>query len=140
VSQENVEIVRALQPSGVDLMSFLNTLQPSDARGTLFTDDFESTFTSQDGSLPTRKGFEGFVAGWQDWLEGWGRYEIWAEDFIDAGDQVVVFVRVNATTRRDRVEMEHTPAAVWTLRNGIVRSVHFYYDRHVALKAAGLEE
>ena len=140
MSQENVEIVRGLQPSGVDLLSFLNALAPSEARGGPFVDDFESTFTSQHGSLPTRKGFEGFVAGWQDWLEAWERYEVWTEDFIDAGDHVVVFVRVNAITRRDRIDMEDTPAAVWTLRNGLVRSVHMYYDRHMALKAVGLEE
>ena len=139
MSQQNVEVVRSLQPSGVDLLSLLSPVGVADPRVRLFADDFESTFTSQDGSLPTRRGLPGFLAGWQDWLEAWERYEVWVDELIDAGDEVVVLVRVNAVTRRDGIEMEHTPGAVWTVRDGLVRAVHFYYDRNLALKAAGLE-
>jgi hypothetical protein len=143
VSEENVEIVRALQPSGgVDLVALVEGAQSALPRvkASLFAADFESSFLAPDMQSETGHGLEGFVTGWRDWLIGWQRYEIWAEDFIDAGDAVVVFARVVATTRRDSIQMEHAPAAVWALCNGIVRRVDFYYDRTEALKAAGLVE
>ena len=60
--------------------------------------------------------------------------------FVDAGDKVVVFVRVAARTARDDVLMHHTPGAIWTIRAGKVASIRFYYDRSEALEAAGLKE
>jgi hypothetical protein len=142
VSRENVEIVKSLQPSGTDLVAVLGGEQPGPlaVSPTRFSDDLESTFIAPGLRSDTRYGFDGFVAGWRDWLEAWQRYEIWAEDFIDAGAAVVVFARVNAVTRRDAIPMEHAPAAVWTLRNGIVCGIDLYYERAEALKAVGLSE
>jgi len=142
ISDRNVEIVRALQPSGVDLVALTEGEQGAFAEigASLFAEDLESSFIGPGLRSDTRRGFEGFVAGWRDWLEAWQRYEIWAEDFIDAGDAVVVFAHVHALTRRDAIDMQHTPAAVWTLRDGIVCRIDFYYERAEALNAVGLED
>jgi ketosteroid isomerase-like protein len=141
VSRRNVEIVRTVQPSGVDLVALNREASEAFALpGSAFAEDFESAFMTADA--PTRlgpfRGAEGFVAGWRDWLEPWARYEIEAEEFIDADDRVVVFARVRARTRRGNVEVEHAPAAVWTVRDGLVRRVEFYLGRGEALEAAGL--
>ena len=140
MSRGSVELVRQLQPSGIDLVAVLGGERPGPLglNPSLFDDELESAFIAPGLRSDTRHGFEGFVAGWRDWLEAWQRYEIWAEDFIDAGDAVVVFARVNALTRRDAIPMEHAPAAVWTLRGGIVCRIDFYYERAAALKAVGL--
>jgi ketosteroid isomerase-like protein len=142
MSQDNVEVVRSLQPSGIDLVAALAGEQqgPLRANPSLFSGDLESTFIGPGLRSETRHGFDGFAAGWRNWLEAWQRYEVWPEDFIDAGDAVVVFVRVNALTRRDAIPMEHAPAAVWTLRDGIVCRIDFYYERAEALNAVGLGE
>jgi ketosteroid isomerase-like protein len=94
------------------------------------------------GSIPPRTshGLQGFVDGWRDWLEPWESYYIEAEDFIDAGDQVVSLTRVLAQTTRDAVAVEHRPAAVWSLREGKIVRVRFFLDRGEALEAAGLSE
>src|SRR5437588_4190006 len=142
LSQQNVEIRKGLQPSGVDLVdAFSDDAEPfAELPGALFAADFESAFIASElgMSFGPVQGVEGFADGWRNWLEAWNRYEIQAEEFIDAGERVVVFARVSARTGRDGVEMEHAPAAIWTLRDGLVVRIEFYLDRDEALRAAGL--
>jgi len=149
MSQDNVEIVRTLQPSsGVDLVEvfeggrFKQVPAFADPRG-LFDPDFESSFIAGESAGSTTlsyRGVQGFVEGWREWLAAWESYRLETEDFIDRGDKVVVTVRARARTRRGGVEMQHAPAAVWTLDNGRVVRIEFYLDRAEALKVAGLEQ
>ncbi len=85
----------------------------------------------------TRRGVDGFVDGWRDWLEAYGTYRISAEEYVDAGDKVVVLIKVRATTARGGVVIEHDPAVVWTLENGKVVAVRMYLERDDALREAG---
>jgi ketosteroid isomerase-like protein len=143
MSQENVEIVRALQPSGVDFVAAFNAdLATFAGAASGFSDDFEAVFIDRRArtTIGPYRGIAGFVEGWRDWLEPWERYELRAERFIDVGDQVVVFARVSGRTRRDGVEMDHAPAAVYTLRDGLVSRIEFYLDRDEALRTVGLKE
>lgn len=146
MSQVNVEIVRSLQPSGVDLAEvfederFEQVAAFADPRE-LFDERFECSFFAGEsaGWTPVSfRGAEGLVEGWREWLEPWEAYWLEAEDFIDGGEKIVVMVRVQARTRRGGVEMEHAPAAVWTLHQGSVVCLEFYLDRAEALAAAGL--
>jgi ketosteroid isomerase-like protein len=60
-----------------------------------------------------------------------------AEDFIQAGDEVVVPMRIHArTASTDSVRV----SAVWTLRDGRAVRVRYYDDRAEALEAAGLAD
>jgi hypothetical protein len=139
---ENVELVRSLQPAGaVDLVELTEAGQIAFGPGessTPFAPEFEcSWIAGEDSGVPplSYRGLEGFIEGWREWLSPWESYRIDAEDFIDAGDRVVVMVRVHARTRRGGVEMEHSPAAVWTLEGGRVVSIEFYLERSMALEA-----
>jgi ketosteroid isomerase-like protein len=143
MSQENVEIVKILQPSNIELVAA--TSQENVFGGLpdmLFASDLESSFTADDGQtrLGPFYGVGGLAAAWRDWLEPWETYEIRAEEFLDAGDRVVAFVQVRGRTHRDGVAVEHAPAAVWTLLDGKVSAIEFYLDRGEALKAVGLAE
>jgi ketosteroid isomerase-like protein len=146
VSEQNIELVRALQPAGgVDLVELTHAQQvgpaPADAAA-LFAQDFQCSFIAGEKSGFTSlsySGVEGFIEGWREWLSPWESYRIEAEQFIDAGEQVVVLARVHARTRRDHVEMEHAPAAVWTLADGRVARIEFYLERSQALADAGLQ-
>jgi ketosteroid isomerase-like protein len=147
MSQENVEVVKRVQASGVDLAElFRASTVPNPSASeidlTAFESDFETEFIARGaiGSLQptTSLGLQGFVEGWRDWLEPWESYYIEAEEFIDAGDEVVSLTRVRAQTTRDAVAVEHRPGAVWSLREGKIVRVRFFLDRHEALEAAGL--
>ena len=146
MSRENVELVRSLQPDELDLVEAFSAgaaeMMSEDQRA-LFTDDFEVRFMSElfgDGGEVLAHGRDGLTAMWQEWLTPWESYRLDVEEFIDAGDDVVVFVRVEARTKRDGVLVQHAPAAIWKVREGKVAAITFYLVRGEALAAAGLSE
>jgi ketosteroid isomerase-like protein len=144
VSRRNVELIKELQPTGVDMVELVSgdafDSPPFDAADDLFDTEFEVSFIAPDHSSMEYRGHEGFVAGWREWLTAWASYRIEAEEFFDAGDDVVVFIHVEARTARDGVVMEHSPAGVWSLRDGKVVGLRMYLDREDAMTAVGLAE
>jgi ketosteroid isomerase-like protein len=146
MSRENVEIVKRAQPSGVDMVQlFRGSTAPDPAASgidvTAFEGDFEVEFISIEARAsirPASRGPQALAEAWRDWLEPWESYYIEAEEFIDAGEEVVSFVRVRAQTARDGVPVEHRPAAVFSVRENKIVRVRFYLERDAALEAAGL--
>jgi ketosteroid isomerase-like protein len=144
MSAENVELIRSIFPDEIDLAQALATGDPV---GAIFgnTDavapNLEVEFASTQSGAPTRRygGLDGLTEGWSDWLEPWDSYRICFEEFFDAGEQVVVFATVHARTARYDVAVEHKPAAVWTVRDGMTVAVRFFLERDEALKFAGIE-
>ena len=60
---------------------------------------------------------------------------------IDAGnDRVVVLTRDHARPRGTNAEVDFLGAPVWTLRDGKVSRIEFYWNRAEGLAAAWLEE
>ena len=146
MSQANVEIVKAVQPSGIDLVEVFaqefETQTADDPDAELFHRDLEVQFIARGEKLEgtVYRGLEGLAQGWREWLAAWTSYRLDVDEFVDAGDKVVVFVRVAARTARDDVLMHHTPGAIWAIRAGKVASIRFYFDRSEALEAVGLSE
>lgn len=148
MSAENVELVKALFPAaGVDMVEALQHVVREDI-GQVgidtgpFAEDFEIKFLSGQpgGSIePEARGAAGLAEGWSNWLQGYESYVITPEDFVDAGDEVLLLVHVRARTLRDGVELEHRPAALFQVRDAKVRRTRFYLEREMAYEAAGLE-
>jgi ketosteroid isomerase-like protein len=143
MSAANVELVRSIVPSETDLVQVL----ASDDPGAAFLGDssavdpnVEVEFASppSGGEPLSYRGIEGLIEGWRDWLTPWESYRLEVEEFIDAGDRVLTLVRVRARTSRHGVELEHRPAAVWTVKDGLVVAVHFFLERPEAFEFAGL--
>jgi ketosteroid isomerase-like protein len=143
MSQENVELVRTTWPNHVDMVELLKDGRPPPKFTTAVAADVEVMFrpNALGRSQPSYRGIDGFADGWRDWLEPYESYWIEVEDWIDAGDEdVLIPVRIRARTHRDGVVVEHSPAAICTVRNReIVRAV-FYLDRGEALEAIGKAE
>jgi ketosteroid isomerase-like protein len=146
MSQENVELVRNLQPPpGVDLSDvFMRGGDDSaveaalDAASEQFTAEFVCVFHGL--SSEPRPGVRGLREAWLDWLEPWETYRVELEDLRDAGDRVLVTSRDFG--RRDGMadEVELKGSAVWTIRDGKVARAEFFTDRLKAYDAAGLRE
>jgi ketosteroid isomerase-like protein len=146
VSQENVELVRGLQPSrDTDLVeafrddataaAVMETLSP------FFHQDVEILAPGFVAGASVRfVGLEGLRAAWLEWLEPWESYRAEVEDVIDAGDDAVVLARDFGRRAGMTVEVGVVGGAVWTVRDGRVARVAFYLNRSEALKAVGLEE
>ena len=73
-------------------------------------------------------------------LEAWEERRLEAEDFIDAGDDVVVLLHEYRRGRGSGVELETKTAVVVAVSGGRVVRIQGYMDRDAALEAAGLRE
>ena len=62
------------------------------------------------------------------------------EDYVDAGDSVVVVARFQGTARGSGLHVDQRFAFVWTVRDGNPIRMEQYGSREAALKAVGLEE
>lgn len=143
MSQQNVELVRALIPTpDTDVASLLRDDSRFEAAREalegLFEPGFEAVAVWQGGS--TYSGVEGFRGMWLDWLEPWAAYHIHVDEVIDAGDRVVVLVRDRARRHDVDAEVELISGSVWEVRDGRIVRVEFCGDRAEALEVAGLRE
>jgi ketosteroid isomerase-like protein len=60
------------------------------------------------------------------------------EEFLDVGDEVVMFVRMKATGVSTGLTLERQDAMVFAVRNGKVVRLDYYNNRTEALEAVGL--
>lgn len=144
MSQENVELVRQLQPGpDVDLVEALRDEAVAQAMlegmAPFVHPDFVSVgITSMQGVSGI--GLHGLRDVWLDWLEPWASYRVEIQDVIDAGEQAVVLIRDFGRRKGSDAEVSILAAAVWTVREGKIARAEFYTDRTEALKAVGLSE
>ena len=80
-----------------------------------------------------RRYIESFAKYWEDI-----RFE--PQEYIDAGDQVIVTARLLGFGKHSGVAVERTWSYVWTVRDGKALRMDEYADHDEALEAAGLRE
>ncbi len=134
MSQENVEIVREA------FEAFLGGDQEKTARLVHPELEFHGTV----GGLQ-----EGEIAHGQSQIEqtfeaedlaAWDERRLEAKEFIDAGDNVVVFLHEYRRGRGSGIELELNTALVVAVRDRRVARIQGYLDRSAALEAVGLPE
>jgi ketosteroid isomerase-like protein len=97
-----------------------------------WADEMASLF----GGPRTYRGLDEIVAATLEWLAAWDRYWMTADDFIEAGDDVVVvLMELHARTADSETVVEQKVAAVWGMRDGKAVRVRYYMDRADALAA-----
>jgi ketosteroid isomerase-like protein len=84
-----------------------------------------------------RRGMARLIAMLRDSWTAW-RFE--PERFIDAGEHVVVLIRVVAEGEHSGLAAVQETAHVWTARGGRLTSIQIYRDRAQALEATGLSD
>jgi ketosteroid isomerase-like protein len=134
MSQENVEVVREA------FESFLE----GDREKTAQLVDPEVEFHGTVGGLEEGRVAHGLpqivqVFEEED-LEAWEERRLDAEEFIDAGDDVVVLLHEYRRGRGSGVELETETAVVVAVSGGRVVRIQGHMDRHAALEAGGLRE
>jgi ketosteroid isomerase-like protein len=73
-------------------------------------------------------------------LAPFGDWATEPEEFFEGGDHVVVFVRLRSRPKGANVDMEIRFGHLWTIRDGLIRSLKTFAVREEALEAAGLSE
>jgi ketosteroid isomerase-like protein len=131
MSKENVEIVRR----GYELFA------AGDLEGVTALFSAEADLADAGGlgvagtAAGTRRGPEGFLRATEEVLEAFEDYRVEAEDFIEAGEAVVVPVRISGRGRASGAEMETRVAHLWVLRDGKAIRGEVYKTTEEALKA-----
>jgi uncharacterized protein len=134
MSQENVEIVRR----GYELYA------AGDLEGlaALFSADAELADAGGlgvvDTGIGTRHGPEGFLRGIEGTTEAFEDYRVEPEDFVEAGEAVVVPVRISGKGRASGAKQEIRLAHLWVLRNGKAIRGDVHRTVEEALEAAGM--
>jgi ketosteroid isomerase-like protein len=134
MSQENVKIVREA----------FESFQGGDWEKTAQLLDPEVEFHGTVGGLEEGRIAHGLSQAVQTFeeedLEAWEERRLEAEDFIDAGDEVVVLLHEYRRGRGSGVALETKTAVVVAVSGGRVVRIQGYMDRGAALKAVGLSE
>ena len=73
-------------------------------------------------------------------FEVWENFRIEPEEYIDAGDRVIVVARSHGTARGSGMQLDQRFASVWTVRDGKAVRMELYASRDEALKALGLSD
>jgi ketosteroid isomerase-like protein len=133
MSQENVELVRkgydALREGGID--AALSYIDPQ----------FEMDLPPEIGPEPqVVRGHEELRRWFEMAMEVLEEFRIEPEQFIDAGDQVVVPVRILGRGRTSGIDAVQRVTQVWTIRDGRSVRMDSYIDRESALAAVGGSE
>ena len=88
----------------------------------------------------TYRGHEGYEQWVSDWAAAWDKFSIEPEAYIDAGERVVLVIRMTATGRGSGLELNRQDALVYTIRDAKVVRLDYYNSKAQALEAAGLSE
>ena len=130
MSQENVELVRSLYEGSL--------------RGELGLDKLDPEISMVESeTLPgaaSAYGIEAVERYMRSFATHWEQIRFEPQEYIDAGNQVVVVARLIGQGKKSGVEVTRTWAYVWTVRERKALRMVGYADRAEALKAVGLEE
>ena len=134
MSQENVEIVREA------FVAFLGGDQEKTAELVDPKVEFHGTVGGlQEGQIAYGQSEIDQTFESQD-LEAWEERRLEAEEFLDAGDDVVVLLHEYRRGKGSGVELETETAVVVAVSGGRVVRIQGYMDREAALEAVGLSE
>ena len=133
MSQENVEVVRSA-------FAALNRGDREAAFG-LADPEIVVDATRRVFNPTTYVGPRGIREWASDMDEIWEEFHSEVSEFIDAGDRVVVALRLHGKGKGSGVEVEQSVAGIWTVRDGrIVRIEIGYASPREALEAVGLSD
>jgi ketosteroid isomerase-like protein len=128
MSQENVEVVRRLFDS-------YRRDNPTAALACLAPD-----VVYEVGQEVPAHGRDEVRAMWDRWESSWEAMEMTPEEFVEAGDHVIVTVDYSGRGRGSGIDFDARTFDVYTLRDNLcVRKLEFN-ERSQALEAAGLRE
>ena len=111
------------------------------ATGEVTWEFFDEQLVIEDHDIPdTRdyRGHAGFLRWLADWSEPWAEWNIEPVEYVDAGDRVVVILRLTAKGRASGIEIDREDSLVYEFRDGKAIRLDYFNTREQGLAAAGL--
>jgi ketosteroid isomerase-like protein len=134
MSQENVEIVR--QAFRYEYFGVGGRAEAA----MYFTADFEMDPTECALDEEHTVGRGSIRKNFERWASAWESLEVRAEEFLDAGDRVLVTIHHTGRVQGSEVDIEARAFVVYTLREGKVARINEFPELTDARSAAGLSE
>ena len=91
--------------------------------------------TPDQGAYLGRGGVERWL---QEWSEAWSDWEFEPEEFIDAGNAVIVVIRMHAKGAGSGVELDRLDAIVYRFSEDKILRTDYYNSKQQALEVAGV--
>lgn len=131
MSEENVEVIRAM---------YEHWARGDFPEGFIDPDVVHSRTGAQTPDMEGEwRGLEAFLRSFAEYLHAFSDLRIEAEEIIDLDDdRVLVLSRHTAQGKLSGAPIDHELGDLFTLRAGKVVRYDSYWDRAVAMKAAGL--
>jgi ketosteroid isomerase-like protein len=132
MSEENVEVVRAIY----------ERFSESDFRASVDLLDRHIVFLMMRDAPEAEVyvGVEAVATAMRELFDTWADFTLKAEEFIPAGDSVLVSVRQQGVARISGVPSDEHYFTVWSFRGRKVIRIETFPERAKALEAAGLSE
>ena len=131
MSEENVEIVRR------HMEAYLSGDNETALGAYDAAVEFDATVRPE-GQV--YRGREGVAEAMRVWTGTWEDWRVEVEEFIDAGDQVLMISRETGRGKGSGIEINQRVFGLFTLRDGKIVRWKGFLDRDEALEAAGLAE
>lgn len=132
MSEQNVEVVRAIYErfGEGDFRASVDLLDPHIVLLMLRDSPMAEAYV----------GLEGVATATRELFDTWADLTVQAEEFIPAGDSVLVSVRQQGVGRISGVPTDEHYFTIWSFRGPKVIRIETFPERAQALEAAGLSE
>ena len=132
MSQENIERLRGGYEAFArrDLDAALEMMDPQ----------IEAHDAPETPDATVHYGREAVRRDWEQMFALFEDFRIDIEEVFDAGEEIVVFLRLSGRGRESGAEVDARMAHTWTIREGRAIRLRQYLDRTEALEAAGLSQ
>jgi ketosteroid isomerase-like protein len=104
----------------------------------LLAPDVEFNLGTPDYETTPARGPDQIEQQMREFLANWADYRVEAEEFVDAGDSVLVRARQRGLGKHSGVEVDMPLFGVWTFREAKVFRISFHASEAEARAAAGL--
>jgi ketosteroid isomerase-like protein len=131
MSQENVELVRAQ----VERFKTTGEFSPETSAEDIAWHDPPDFPDAQ-----VHIGMDGVFKALATWADAWSEWQIELNEYVDAGDHVLVRGTQSGRGKDTGVLVEQPLCLVYLVRDGKVVEVRAFFDEHQALVAAGMRE
>ena len=138
MSQENVEIVR--RSWELEVSERHARAKALEAHAALLLETFDPDVVWNPVEEGPSYGLDAYLDYSRRWEAPWENLEMTTEEFIDAGDRVVVRAYLRGRGRESGVEVDTRFYWLYTLRGGKIIRVDEFTELEEALEAAGLRE
>ena len=130
MSQQNVEVARRL----------VEAWTQNDLDLALELSDPEVVIDRSNSIADARiyRGREEAERFWNDWTDAWKEFRWEVDEYIDAGEHVVVIGRFHGRGAASGAEVNANFSQVFTFRAGKLIRTHLFQSRAEAMEAAGL--